>query len=348
MKFSIKRGIFIFIFSSLLFSIECYAKDFSEINIYENGRTLIELQNTPFLKDDILYLPLREMAEHYGAGNLRYEKPNIIIEQYAPYDGKTIIIFTPDDEKIIVNQATAQMFAPPVLKDGYTYISTDYLPWINMGSDFFVNYECLDDTLNVYLRNNILEDNQKNWVDLDFDLKNLTKSNGNNIISANSNVTLNLTWEYDFQSKEQHYFIDADNHSHLVDFIITSSKCKFYTEPGVQAVTIPFSQEYEMTFITADAIDNDLLNRIYKYQDSYVMKASAVSIPAFSITDENKTYFLNEHGFFCQNIVTNNKKNDVYALEKNKIDYTFQNPFYFIITDKKTKSILYKGWYGFI
>lgn len=342
-----RKSLFFAMMAFLLFSYNtCYAQE-DRINIYENGRMLIELENKPFLMDNVLYIPLREMMNHYGTGQLKYESPNIIIIQDTEYDGKARIVLTSGSNIIEVNGILAEMNDPPIQKDGCVYVSTEYLPLINMGRSFFINFEQIDDTLNVYLRNDTLGKEQINWTNKTFNIESLSEKTKNTVELSEKDVPINFTWEFSFQTVKQSVFMDNNKDTYLTDYITSNNRCKFYEDDKVQAVTVPFNQNYEITFIYGDEINDEVVNHIYKYRDSKI-KATSISIPIFTIQDENSTYILNENGFFQEGTVSDQRPKEIYLPVNSAVDYMFYKPFYFIISDKEVSAILYKGWVGYV
>lgn len=344
----IRRLLFvsILIFLLPLCSI-CYAQEIDKINIYENGGTLIELKNKPFLENNILYIPLREMVNYYGTGQLKYEDSNIIIDHDTEFDGKAHIVFEIGSDKIEVNGTLAEMDAAPIQKSGYVYVPLQYLPWINIERNFIINYEHTGNIINIYLRNDALGKEQINWENKEFSLESLSKKDGNIIELSEKNVPTNFTWEFSFQTTEQRTFKDKNNVPYLTNYITSNNRCEFYKDHEVQAVTVPFNQNYEITFISGDKINDEIINRIYKYRDSK-LKATSVSIPTFTVQDGKNTYILNEYGFFMQGTESNEESKEIYLPVEGSVDYMFQEPFYFIISNREVSTVLYKGWIGYV
>lgn len=322
----------------------CYAQKIDEINIYENGGTLIELKNKPFLENNTLYIPLREMVNYYGTGQLKYKAPNVIIDHDTKFDGKAHIVFEIGSNKMEVNGTLTEMDAAPIQKSGCVYVPLQYLPWINIERNFIINYEHIGNIINIYLRNDALGKEQINWENKEFNLESLSKHSGNIIELSEENVPINFTWEFSFQNIEED-FTNQNKDTYLTDFIISNNRCKFYKDEDVQAVTIPFNRDYEITFISGNEINDESINRIYRYRDSK-LKATSVSIPKFKIQNGNDSYILDEKGFFQQGVVLQESSKEAYLPVNGVADYMFQGPFYFIISDKEVTKVFCKGWVG--
>lgn len=345
-----RKSLLLFItFMISLFSHHfCYAQEPDhDIFLYEEGYSLINLENQPFWEDNTLYIPMVEMLNHYNSGELRYELPNIIIDHRTEYDGNAHIVFTLNSNIVTINGAIVEMDKPLILKDDCLYLPIQYLSWLDLENSYYIQYEQQDDGLNVYLRNTALNREQLNWQNKDFGFEDLTKRESNTINLSGKNHPLNFTWEYSFQTQEENDFVDNKGSKYKTNYITTNTQCKFYRDSEGYAVSIPFCGDYEITFIYSDTINNEFVNHVYKYRDSKI-KATSVSIPEFTVQNGDSTFILNKNGFYKQGTISNESIKDIYLPVEGIADYTFQKPFYFIISDKEVSTILYKGWIGYV
>ena len=100
-----------------------------DFSIY-NGETKLQLTNSPYIKDDEIYLPLREILQQFGAYDIIWNDGNIQIEytNTMEYDfdncctfsiGSSELRFFPSNDAIHLRSA-------PDLVNGITYVPTDF------------------------------------------------------------------------------------------------------------------------------------------------------------------------------------------------------------------------------
>jgi len=143
----------------ILSSVNVFATNSGKnIEIYNNGK-LLELTNEPFVENDIIYLPLRELFEkanllseedtyiNWDNGKIEIlayetvplgevEDANIktLAYNYGLEIGKAEYILNPGYEEMYLSKwsisNTKQMAASPVLRDSKTYIPYEYVEYL--------------------------------------------------------------------------------------------------------------------------------------------------------------------------------------------------------------------------
>ena len=100
-----------------------------DFSIY-NGETKLQLTNSPYIKDDEIYLPLREILQQFGAYDIIWNDGNIQIEYTNTMEygfdncctfsiGSSELRFFPSNDAIHLRSA-------PDLVNGITYVPTDF------------------------------------------------------------------------------------------------------------------------------------------------------------------------------------------------------------------------------
>ena len=177
-QFILKKILFFMIFLS--FTNVVFAEENKICKIYENGRSEIILQNFPYQYNNIIYVPLRELAERDGSF-VRYSNSEISVLA----DGN-ITIFKIGEQKAICNFSEISLHAPVQNKNGVCYIAVEDIKYITinfMNNLNYVEYETENDIVNVYLREKKLPEQKKDFKNIDFALKLLNESKSNVIIS---------------------------------------------------------------------------------------------------------------------------------------------------------------------
>lgn len=100
-----------------------------DIKVY-NGDTELNLSNKPFIYDEQIYLPLREILNSFGISDITWREGSILINMHPAKSG----IMTSEQCEINLGSIsirytdidmTGNMYTPPVLKDNTTYV-TEY------------------------------------------------------------------------------------------------------------------------------------------------------------------------------------------------------------------------------
>lgn len=337
---------FFLTFMVFLFSCHCCYAQEENIFLYEDGYSLIDLENQPFMEDHTLYIPMEEIVEHFHTGKLNYDLPNIVIDHRTAYDGNAHMVFTLNSAVVTINGAVTEMDQPLIQKGDCVYLPIQYISWLDLENAFQIQYEQHDDGLHVYLRNTALSKEQLQWQNKTFGLEKLSENETNIVDFSSGNHPMNFTWQYAFQTEEENDFADYNGKRYITSYITSNNRCKFYRDADIYAVSIPFQEGYEITLICSDTINDEMVNQIYKYRDAKI-EATSVSIPKFAVEIGNSTYVLDERGFHKEDSTSDESIEDIYLPVDGVADYCFQKPFYFLITDQDISTIL-KGWVGYV
>lgn len=299
-QFILKKILFFIIFLS--FTNVVFAEENKICKIYENGRSEIILQNFPYQYNNIIYVPLRELAERDGSF-VRYSNSEISVLA----DGN-ITIFKIGEQKAICNFSEISLHAPVQNKNGVCYIAVEDIKYITINFMNNLNYvECKteNDIVNVYLREKKLPEQKKDFKNIDFALKLLNESKSNVIISPkaikyldfnnkvkkedyfsqdvlldkNDNIVNEIyfycPWRYAFS--EETNISEAFYHKNSIEnqiFMRHTSLYEYYKDANITALSTGFRTErhkglpYEITFLLSENnITSDMISDINYYKD---------------------------------------------------------------------------------
>lgn len=152
---------------------EVKAESNSNVGIYVNGGKKIEYKNPCFIKNGVVYVPLREAIENYG-GSIEYKNPNILIffDGNNVFGGYSIVMSANSKDYTIYDKERTFEYMPEIV-NGLTYISLRDCNIIS-SSFYTVEYETgADGEHRVLMRSEERSKKQKASIDRDysFDLK---------------------------------------------------------------------------------------------------------------------------------------------------------------------------------
>ncbi|MDD3570225.1 MAG: serpin family protein [Lachnospiraceae bacterium] len=202
MKFK-KLGVILAACSLLLqvpvFAGEVQGENSSNVGIYVNGGLKIEYKSPCFIKNGVVYAPLRETIENYG-GTIEYKKPNIIIIfSFRIIEmNPSIIEMNPTKKEFTINGLEKSFEHMPEIVNGVTYMSIEDINSIDNNYYKIENKIGEDGEHKVFLRMENISKKPKASMDNDysFDLKLLKEfsKNDNSVVSPISlKVVLAMT-----------------------------------------------------------------------------------------------------------------------------------------------------------
>ncbi|MEA5085582.1 MAG: serpin family protein [Lachnospiraceae bacterium] len=175
-----------------VFAGEVQVENSNNVGIYINGGKKIEYKNPCYVKNGVVYVPLRETIEKYG-GTIEYKKPNIIIQL-----GFKTIEMNSTKKEFTINGLELSLYYMPEIVNGVTYMSLDDINIVDSGFYNIENEIGADGEYRAFLRNEERTEQQKANIENDysFDLKLLKEfsKNENSVVSPISlKVVLAMT-----------------------------------------------------------------------------------------------------------------------------------------------------------
>lgn len=175
-----------------VFAGEVTAENSRNIGIYVNGGTKIEYENPCFIKNGVVYVPLREIIENAG-GTIEYKKPTIIIHL-----GIHTVEMNTNKEDFTFNGVKFSFEHMPELLNGVTYMSIADINMVDSNFYTIENEIWEDGEYRVFMRKEERGERQKTSIDRDysFDLGLLKEfsQNKNSVVSPISlKVVLAMT-----------------------------------------------------------------------------------------------------------------------------------------------------------
>ncbi|USF31015.1 serpin family protein [Clostridium sp. MD294] len=299
-QFILKKILFFIIL--LYFTNVVFAEENNIYSIYENGRNEIIFQNSPYQHNDIIYVPLRELAER-GGSLVHYSNSEISVLA----DGN-VTLFKIGEQKAICNFSEISLHAPVQNKNGVCYIAVEDIKYITINfinNLNYVEYEKENNTISVYLREKKLPEQKKDFKNIDFVLKLLNEAKSNVIISPKAikhldfnnkikkedyfsqNILLDKNdnivnevyfccpWRYAFS--EEHNISEAFYYKNSIEnqiFMCHTSLYEYYKDANITALSTVFRTEqhkelpYEITFLLSENnITSDMISNVNYYKD---------------------------------------------------------------------------------
>lgn len=195
MKFK-KLGVILAACSLLLqvpvFAGEINEEIYSNISVCVNGGLKIEYKNPCFMKNGVVYAPLRETIEIYG-GTIEYKRPSIIINFSCQ-----VIEMNPTKKEFTINGLEESFEHMPEIVNGVTYMSIEDINRLDNNFYEIENQIGEDGEYRFLMRKEERSEHPKTSIDRDysFDLKLLKEfsKNDNSVVSPISlKVVLAMT-----------------------------------------------------------------------------------------------------------------------------------------------------------
>ena len=309
---------------------------------YKDGRKEINFSVTPYQKDQIVYIPLREFFNIRHC-DVMYKAPYAII-RIPNTSGDRIIKIVPGTNSIEVSGTNSVLIHSTEVINGTTYISTDDIFILDSSKEQHCDYELTSDgTMNIYFRHTSMSTKQHKWIYKNYD-DFLNKIFCYNLVLFEPK-DFHFMWQYPFMTENTYVneFTRTDGTKEKQEFLMTDSLFDYYEEESTKAVSLPLkNKQYEMLFVSTNEISSDLLNRIQKYKDT---RSICVHIPKISLETNDYALYINEKGVSSRNTIDETTEYiDILGYSYTP-ELIFDTPFYYFLIDTTNDSILCGGYY---
>jgi len=163
----LKRLNIIFVACSFLLQVPVFASEAqlennNNIGIYINGGKKLDYKNSCYIKNGVVYLPLRDMVEKED-GLIEYHKPNVVVTL-----GSSIIEMTPNKKNFTYNGMEKSFDYLPEIVNSAIYISISDINIIDHNFYKIENEIGLDGEYRVLMRRNERSVEQKARAEKDY------------------------------------------------------------------------------------------------------------------------------------------------------------------------------------